>query len=231
MVKIKDTGDLIVEREKRNITQTEMSRRLGISSAYMSQIEGNKVNFPDHIKQRAEIVLDKHDAMREAELLRQLGGKAPETFYKPQEVKPTPPAEVHTPETEYNRINEQELSIPVPPALVAGVGKDAPTVVNERGGGQSKVLYRFDLLDPRAMFEMTKVLSEGAEKYGADNWRLIDISDHLNHLIIHAYAYMAGDRQDEHLSHALCRAMFALGVSMQTEDDLERATKPKQQEE
>lgn len=101
------------------------------------------------------------------------------------------------------------------PAKVSGVGKDAPTVTNERGAKQSKVLYRFDLLDPVAMFEMTKVLAEGAVKYGDDNWRGVDIKDHLNHLIIHAYAYLAGDQSDEHLSHIMCRAMFAQAVALQ----------------
>ncbi|MCM3257042.1 DUF5664 domain-containing protein [Paenibacillus lautus] len=96
--------------------------------------------------------------------------------------------------------------------VVKGVGKDAPTVTNEQGGKQSEVLYRFDLLDPLAMFEMTKVLKYGAEKYGADNWRRIPVEEHLNHMIIHAYAYLAGDNTDEHLSHIMCRAMFAQAV-------------------
>jgi hypothetical protein len=99
--------------------------------------------------------------------------------------------------------------------IVKGVGKDEPRVVNERGGSQSKVHYRFDLLDPKAMFEMTKVLAEGAEKYGENNWKLIDVEDHLNHLLIHVYAYLAGDRTDDHLSHAMCRAMFAMGVELE----------------
>lgn len=92
------------------------------------------------------------------------------------------------------------------------VGPDAPTTTNGAGGKQSHVPVRFDLIDGRAMFEMAKVLHEGAEKYGADNWRLIGISDHLNHLLMHAYAYMSGDQSDDHLSHILCRATFAVGV-------------------
>ncbi|ASA22683.1 dATP/dGTP diphosphohydrolase domain-containing protein [Paenibacillus donghaensis] len=100
---------------------------------------------------------------------------------------------------------------------VDGVGKDAPTVTNEFGGKQSEVLYRFDLLDPLAMFEMTKVLKYGADKYGADNWRDIPIEEHLNHLIIHAYAYLAGDKSDEHLSHIMCRSMFAQAVEIDSE--------------
>lgn len=107
-----------------------------------------------------------------------------------------------------------------PKVVVKGVGPDTPTVVNEKGGKQSQVLYRFDLLDPAAMFEMTRVLDEGAKKYGDDeNWRKIDVRSHLNHLLIHAYAYLAGDESDDHLSHIMCRAMFAQAVELESETE------------
>lgn len=92
---------------------------------------------------------------------------------------------------------------------------DAPTTTNANGGKQSLVEVRFDLVDGPAMFAMTHVLYQGAVKYGENNWRKIDIPDHLNHLIMHAYAYLAGDKTDEHLSHIMCRAMFAQGISCQ----------------
>jgi hypothetical protein len=95
---------------------------------------------------------------------------------------------------------------------IKGVGKDAPTVVNEVGAKQSKVEYRLDLADTRAVFALGKTLHEGAEKYGEENWRGIPAKEHINHALIHLYAYLAGDKQDEHLSHALCRIMFAIGV-------------------
>jgi hypothetical protein len=94
---------------------------------------------------------------------------------------------------------------------------DAPITTNEKGGGQSHIPVRFDLIDAKAMFEVAAVLHEGAEKYGADNWRLIDIEDHLNHLLTHVYAYLAGDRSDDHLSHAACRAIFALADKLERE--------------
>jgi len=102
---------------------------------------------------------------------------------------------------------------PLPP--IPGLDPGVPTHTNEFGGSQAHVQYRFDLADPASMFKMCKVLHEGAEKYGVDNWRSIPVEDHLNHLILHAYAYLAGDTSDEHLAHAMCRAMFALGVSVQ----------------
>jgi hypothetical protein len=93
------------------------------------------------------------------------------------------------------------------------VSPDAPRTTNEQGGSQSLVKVRFDLIDGSALFKMAHVLYEGAEKYGANNWRQIPVEDHLNHLIMHAYAFLAGDRTDEHLSHIMCRAMFAQGVT------------------
>jgi Domain of unknown function (DUF5664) len=100
-------------------------------------------------------------------------------------------------------------------AVVAGMGPDAATEVNEAGAKQSALPYRFDLIDGPAMFKMAEVLDAGARKYGADNWRGIPVGDHLNHLVAHAYAWLAGDTSDDHLSHVLCRAMFAQAVAIQ----------------
>lgn len=96
---------------------------------------------------------------------------------------------------------------------------DAPMTTNEKGGSQSDIPVRFDLIDAKAMFEMAKVLDHGARKYGEDNWRKIPVRDHLNHLLMHTYAYLAGDITDDHLSHILCRATFALGVSLEETDE------------
>lgn len=99
-------------------------------------------------------------------------------------------------------------------ALVAGVGRDAPVVVNEVGGRQSGTLYRCDLLPSRAVLAVAAVLKEGAEKYGDDNWRKIPISDHVNHALIHILARQAGDASDDHLEHAACRLLMALDLAI-----------------
>ncbi len=99
------------------------------------------------------------------------------------------------------------------------VSPDAERTINKKGGSQSNIPVRFDLIDGPSLFEMAKVLHEGAVKYGENNWRKIDVPDHLNHLLMHVYAYLSGDRTDAHLSHALCRAMFAMGVEMQNESE------------
>lgn len=94
------------------------------------------------------------------------------------------------------------------------VSPDAPMTTNERGGSQSLIPVRFDLIDAKAMFAMAAVLHDGAKKYGEDNWRLIPVEEHINHGLMHAYAYLDGDRTDDHLSHWLCRATFANGVAL-----------------
>lgn len=96
-------------------------------------------------------------------------------------------------------------------AGVEGVAS-AEKVINELGGLQSKLDYRFDLIDTKAIFALANVLHHGEVEYGKDNWRKIDVESHLNHATSHIYAYLAGDKQDEHLSHALCRLMMAIGV-------------------
>lgn len=95
---------------------------------------------------------------------------------------------------------------------IPGMGKDAPMAPD---GLQALSLYRFDLVDAKAMFAMTEVLAKGAEKYGKDNWRKIGVDDHINHALAHLYAFLAGDTSDDHLTNALCRAMFARAVTLE----------------
>lgn len=59
------------------------------------------------------------------------------------------------------------------------------------------------------IIDIAKVLKEGAEKYEANNWRLIPQEDHLNHALSHYLAYLMADSQDDHLSHCRCRLMMA----------------------
>ena len=98
------------------------------------------------------------------------------------------------------------------PEIARIVHRNAPITTNDQGGSQSHIPVRFDLIDAKALFATAAVLHEGAEKYGENNWRKIPVEDHLNHLIMHAYAYLSGDRTDDHLSHIICRATFAYGV-------------------
>ena len=93
-------------------------------------------------------------------------------------------------------------------SLINGVGPEQPIVTNEHGGMQAKNDYTFHLIDAPALFELAKVMGEGAKKYAKDNWRKIPPEEHFDHLQMHLWAWMAGDRQDEHLEHALARCFM-----------------------
>lgn len=79
-------------------------------------------------------------------------------------------------------------------------------------GGTEYLRYAADWLeekDVQQMIRIAKVLQFGADKYKANNWRLIPQEEHINHALIHLMAALAGDTQDDHIDHALCRLMMA----------------------
>lgn len=100
------------------------------------------------------------------------------------------------------------------PNLLAGVGADAPIETKPNGARQSAKRWRFDLLDAPAMFVLGRILDYGARKYTPNNWRGLSVEDHLNSAFMHGFAYLAGDRQDDHLGHFFCRAHMALAVAL-----------------
>jgi hypothetical protein len=93
-----------------------------------------------------------------------------------------------------------------------GLGPDQPTITNASGATQSDIPYRCDLLDGRAILAMAKVLSQGANKYGVNNWRSIPCNEHINHAMAHVFAFLGNDKQDDHLEHAFCRMMMAVAT-------------------
>lgn len=99
--------------------------------------------------------------------------------------------------------------------MLKGLSKDEPIISNSEGGKQSAVPYGFHLIDPKAMFKLAEVLQYGATKYERDNWRKIPAEEHLNHAFIHAFAWMTGDKQDDHAGHFFCRAMMFLAMTLE----------------
>jgi hypothetical protein len=73
--------------------------------------------------------------------------------------------------------------------------------------------YIFNAMDYLAeeneqIIKIAKVLQYGADRYEPNNWRLIPQEEHINHALIHILAHIAGDTQDNHIDHALCRLMM-----------------------
>ena len=93
-------------------------------------------------------------------------------------------------------------------ADIKGVSPSAEIVTNEHGGKQSKAEYAFHLCDTGAMLALAETLQIGASRYARDNWRKIPAEEHANHMMIHWYAWLSGDRSDDHLAHLFCRAMM-----------------------
>lgn len=74
---------------------------------------------------------------------------------------------------------------------------------------------RVELLDPEWLFGVGKVLTFGARKYAAHNWRKgLEVTRCLGAALRHLFAYLAGENLDpetglSHLYHASCEIMFA----------------------
>lgn len=111
-----------------------------------------------------------------------------------------------------------DVTVQAPP-----IGGAEEMETNEKGGKQSKLETRCDLLDGQAMFVLARVLKLGAEKYTPNNWRLIDEMSHVNHALEHLFRYLADQPspglldefaleppEEDHLAHAFCRLMMAV---------------------
>jgi len=93
---------------------------------------------------------------------------------------------------------------------------------------------RMDLLPPKAILEVAKVLSFGAQKYDPENWRLLDNlqSRYTAGALRHIFAHMNGEKDDpesniSHLAHALCCLLFKLEIELenaQIEEEKPRKT-------
>lgn len=105
----------------------------------------------------------------------------------------------------------------VPMAGIEGVGKEV-----EQIDGIAAIPYDFTGIDPKAMFAMAKVMAEGLKNHERGGWRKVPLEKHLNNALSHIWAYLAGDKQDEHLSHALCRVMFAVALEIHEKELYEK---------
>ena len=80
--------------------------------------------------------------------------------------------------------------------------------------GDKAKLY---LLPPKSILEVGKVLTYGAEKYDAENWRKVpDLQNRYTSAALrHIFAHIDGESDDEetglsHLAHAMCCLLFKL---------------------
>lgn len=116
---------------------------------------------------------------------------------------------------------------PVHASLVKGKPEEKFRTQPQPQGKQSAITTCFWRLDPDAMLALGAVLAFGENKYqyqdvalGDENWRLLAHRDHVDHALEHLVRYLKevkdGAQPDDanagqHLQHAFCRIMFALG--------------------
>lgn len=76
---------------------------------------------------------------------------------------------------------------------------------------------RLELIEPEFIEGLGKILTFGAEKYEADNWKLAysdsDIQRIKGSLLRHTFSYLKGEKLDpetkeSHLYHIACNLMF-----------------------
>ena len=96
------------------------------------------------------------------------------------------------------------------------LSNDARPSVNENGGKQHHRPYRMQAVPPKAIMEVGKVRWVGFNELGYEdlNYKLIPLEEHLGRALTHIYAYLAGDKSNDHLSHAACRILFALEMDL-----------------
>ena len=85
---------------------------------------------------------------------------------------------------------------------------------------------QFSLIDPKFMLEFAQVMTMGAEKYGADNWKTIEnaIPRYKDALHRHLNAFERGEMDDpesgqSHLAHVAANAMFLHWLAHNPQND------------
>jgi hypothetical protein len=93
---------------------------------------------------------------------------------------------------------------------------------------------RYDLVNPRFLEALAKVLTMGASKYGANNWKDVDDFEARYTAALHRHInqWQQGEELDQesglhHLAHATCNLMFLMdGVHYANKDVQRRQSDP-----
>jgi len=94
-------------------------------------------------------------------------------------------------------------------------------VVGKDGGmKEDKQKIRWELLPFEAIEQIAIIMTKGAEKYEADNWRKVEPMRYVGALMRHLNAHLQGEIIDDgwgmlHLAHMACNALFLLSIHMQ----------------
>ena len=100
------------------------------------------------------------------------------------------------------------------------LGNDGLIHTNDQGGRQHARQYRMQAIPTKAILEVGKVRYIGFNelKYEDENYKLIQKEEHIGRALTHLFAYLSGDRSNEHLSHAATRILFALEMEIEDQE-------------
>ena len=80
---------------------------------------------------------------------------------------------------------------------------------------------RMDLMPVRALFEVAKVMEEGARKYAARNWEAgMPLHRYMDSGLRHALKHLRGDKDEPHLAMACWNLLCCLDTQLRIEEGL-----------